>query len=52
MDDSLEQYLITSRGKTCNNKKKKKKNGGPYFGQMGQNRYKIRFFVIFLSLIH
>ena len=51
MDDSLEQYLITSRGKTCN-KKEKKKNGGPYLGQMGQNRYKIRFFVIFLSLIH
>ena len=25
MDDSLEQYLITSRGKTCNNNNNKKK---------------------------
>ena len=24
MDDSLEQYLITSRGKTCNNNNNKK----------------------------
>ena len=35
MDDSLEQYLITSRGKTCNNKKKKKKKWWPIFGPNG-----------------
>ena len=46
-NDSWQQYLISSRGKTH-----WKNFGGPKLGQTSQNWPEMRFFAIFSSLVH